>query len=326
MPSLSIIIPTAGRPTLARALASVRGQLLPGDEVIVAYDTHAHDPARIRARAPIRTVAHDAGHHCFGHCQINAALKDARGDYIMVNDDDDAYTPGALDAVRAVLATLSAPMPLLFRFRAHNGVLYWVQSGWVSEGAVGGHCLIAPNIPGRLGQWGERYEGDFDAIADTVRHYDAIGWHTAVIAYARPPLGWRDVRTLADVEVLRRLRNSGRAWMTGKTAHISRAQQRRWWQGRDSDLRAYVFTDATGADIGAGVLSCRAGRWWITVMVAPAARRKGYGTLIYRTLTDAAPGPIYAEILADNTPSIRAAVAAGYQVVVIGDRTVTLCV
>lgn len=315
MTSLTIIIPTAGRATLACTVRSVLSQLGPEDELIVAVDTHGGAPA-IECVPGVRYIEHDAGGHDYGHSQINAAMVVARGAYILVNDDDDIYTPGALDAVRQSIARQSTPRPLLFRHQGYNGLIYWLKEGWVCEGAIGGHSLVAPNDRMRLGQWTQRYAGDFDAIVGTLRHYDgAADWERPIIAYARPPYGWKTVGTDADVEALRQLRNAGREWLRD-TREISEREQRSWWLTRDAArLRACLITNDAGDVIGAGVLSLRADRWWITVLVAPERRGRGVGTFIYRLLACAPPGPVWAEIRKDNTASVRAATAAGYQLI-----------
>lgn len=324
MPSLTIIIPTQGRAALTRAVQSVLPQLGPADELIVAIDTHGSAPA-IEHVAGVRYLEHDAGHHCWGHCQINAAMGSAKGAYILVNDDDDVYTPGALDAVRAAIARQSEPRPLLFRHRGYNGQTFWIKEGWICEGAIGGHSLVAPNDPARRGVWTCRYAGDFDAIVSTTRHYDGTAdWEWPVIACARPPYGWRTVETTADVEQLRQLRNTGRAWLRD-THEISEREQHAWWMTRDqARLCASLIVDDAQQSIGAGVLALRADRWWITVLVAPDRRGEGIGTFIYRLLACAAPDVVWAEIRADNEPSLRAAAAAGYRTIERGGELV-LC-
>lgn len=311
--SLSIIIPTAGRATLTRAVQSVLSQSGPDDELIVAIDTHGGAPA-VERMPGVRYVEHDAGAHDWGHSQINAAMAVACGSYILVNDDDDIYTPGAFDAVRGAIARQLIPRPLLFRHQAYNGLTYWLKKDWVCEGAIGGHSLVAPNDSARLGQWTDRYAGDFDAITGTLRYYDgAADWERPIIAYARPPYGWRAVETDADVEALRQLRNAGHEWLRD-THEIGEYEQRAWWLTRDTArLRAYLITDDAGETVGAGVLSLRADRWWITVLVTPDRRGQGIGTFVYRLLICASPGDVWAEIREDNDLSRRAATAAGYQ-------------
>jgi hypothetical protein len=56
----------------------------------------------------------------------------------------------------------------------------------VVESAIGGHCLVTPNIKGKLGAWGERYGGDFDWLVSTLAHWpEGPAWNDEIIADAR---------------------------------------------------------------------------------------------------------------------------------------------
>lgn len=197
-PTLTIIVPTQGKPTLERTLDSVRDQLLPGDEVIVVTDSHGMDLDARRAIAhritpypyQVRIVEHDAGGHDYGHSQINHGMTLATGDYLSFIDDDDCYLPGALAVMREA-AGAQPGRPLLFRFRSHlGGTVFWLQPGLVRQACIGGHCAVFPNDPAHLGKWGDHYEGDFTFIRDSLDSWAAVGitpvWCDFVIAVARP--------------------------------------------------------------------------------------------------------------------------------------------
>ena len=135
MTTLSLLIPThrEDRP-LRRALESVRAQLLDDDEVLVVGDTHDGALPGVEALVaefghPYRYLEHDAGGHDFGHSQLNYAITQAKGDYIHVNDDDDIYTPDALQAFREMTATVHAPIPFLFRFKSYVGGIVRIFAG-----------------------------------------------------------------------------------------------------------------------------------------------------------------------------------------------------
>jgi glycosyltransferase involved in cell wall biosynthesis len=198
-PTLSIVTPTQGRPTLERMIASGRDQLLPGDEWLVVVDRHELGIADQRAIARrivpyvfrVHSLSHDAGRHDFGHSQINHGMAHASGNWLVHLDDDDVFTPGALAAIRAAIVALPAPCPLLFRFVTPWGQTLWQPQdrdrGTVREGAIGGHCLVHPNAPGKIGQFTPRYEGDYDAIRETIDLWGGrVAWVDAVIARCRP--------------------------------------------------------------------------------------------------------------------------------------------
>lgn len=195
MSSLSLLVPTLGRPSLARALNSVKDQLASGDEVIVVGDTHDGELPEVEALVrdygkQFRYLAHDAGHHCWGHCTLMYGINRANGDYIHCSDDDDCWSPDALDAMRGAIAELNEPHPLLFRFRSWYGPVFWSQRGLIAEGQIGGHCLVTPNIPDRIGVFGCRYEGDYDYILSTLQKWPRgildAQWVDRIVAIARP--------------------------------------------------------------------------------------------------------------------------------------------
>jgi hypothetical protein len=193
-PSLSIITPTAGRLTLVRVLDSIRAAgLLAADEVLIVTD--GPQPAteslvrEMDVPAKIITGPKTAD---WGNSQRNYALEQqlAKGDYVMWLDDDDCVMPFALVMIRAALA--EAPgRPHLFRFRTHVGNLVWTDRGKVERCHVGGHCIVAPNDPAKLGRWSDSYSGDFDFIASTLAHYsaDAVVWREEVITHQNAARG-----------------------------------------------------------------------------------------------------------------------------------------
>lgn len=195
-PTISIILPTQGRPTLERTLDSVRDQLLPGDEVLIVVDTHEMPWAdwwtialRVQAYGPqFVALTCDAHRRSHGHDQINYGMALATGDYLSFQDDDDVYTPGALAAMREA-ATEHPGRPLLFRFRSQlGGLVFWRFAGLVAEATIGGHCLVVPNDPARLGKWGDHYEGDFSMIVETLALWEPVKpvWVDHIISVARP--------------------------------------------------------------------------------------------------------------------------------------------
>lgn len=192
-PTLSLLVPThrEDRP-LRRCLDSVRPQLERGDEVIVVGDTHDGPLPAVEALVksygkPYRYVAHDAGYHDFGHSQLNYGISLATGDYIHCNDDDDIWTPDALQAFRKMASHVREPVPFLFRFKSYLGPIFWMQPGLFVRNWIGGHCLLAPRQ--YAGQWGPEYNGDFDWLESTVNNaggLDSAVWCEAIVAVARP--------------------------------------------------------------------------------------------------------------------------------------------
>lgn len=195
-PTFSFLVPThrEDRP-LERCLQSIAPQLGRDDEVIVIGDTHDGALPGVEALvgrydARFRYLAHDAGYHDFGHSQLNYGIAQARGSWLHVNDDDDIWAPGAVNLMRMHADGLGE-RPLLFRFVSYVGMVFWCDRGRLERNWIGGHCLVAPNLPGKVGQWGPEYNGDFDYIEQTVMAHggpDSVVWLDPIVAIARPTL------------------------------------------------------------------------------------------------------------------------------------------
>lgn len=195
LPTLSVVIPTAGRPTLRRTLDSMAPQMLPGDECICVGDV-LDGPLRVTEEIVkeypwCRYIEHAGAAHDWGHSQFMVGQEAATGDWLLGNDDDDVFTPDAFATIRGVISTLDQLRPLLFRFRAQWGMTYWLMPGLVQQGAIGGHCLVQPRIPAKMGQRTSRYEADYDWITSTLANWEPIAplWVDRVIAIARPGEG-----------------------------------------------------------------------------------------------------------------------------------------
>lgn len=194
-PSISFIVPTAGREELARCLASIAPQLGPEDEVIIVGDT-LDDPL-IRTQEIVASFGSQFKYtefrgeqHTWGHEQVNYGFSVAKGDYLHVNDDDDVWTANAVQGMREAAEEFPGK-PLLFRFHSYFDMILWAVPGRVWENHIGGHCLLQPNIPGKIGMMSTRYQGDFDMIHDCLTAhggYETAVWIDLVIAVARPNL------------------------------------------------------------------------------------------------------------------------------------------
>ena len=185
---LSIIVPTHDGDGLDRLFESVFDQLLPGDELLIVLDVHDGSPDGLPHGLEMPQAKYlelDAGHHCWGHCQINYGITQARGDYLIFIDDDDCVPGGALDSIRRAIAEQVEPRPLMFRFWSRRHNTYLPQGHYIRESAIGGHAMVVPNVTGRLGTWACRYAGDYDWIVSTVALWPSgVAWYDDVIACA----------------------------------------------------------------------------------------------------------------------------------------------
>lgn len=186
--TFSILLPTIGRPSLARTLASIYTQRLEfGDEVLLAIDANynaAHatwDAAKLSGKV----FSIPNGPHCdWGHTPRNLVMPYATGDYLLSIDDDDSYEPGAFDAIRRALAE-NPQRPHIFRMRYKGGLLW--RDNAVEVGNFSTQQLVIPNDPSKLGKYGSRYEGDYDFMLQTLSLYPqgSVVWREEVIARYR---------------------------------------------------------------------------------------------------------------------------------------------
>lgn len=159
--SLSIIIASGGRPTLARTIQSIVPQLDVTDEIIVVVDQAAP----------------------WGHASRNRAMRWAKGEWLMFTDDDDTVADGALAVVRA--AVRQAPNAAhIFKMAYSDGRTIWTDRE-VRLGNVSTQMIVCPNRE-PFGVWNEaEYAGDYPFIKGTCQHRETI-FHEEVIAHYRP--------------------------------------------------------------------------------------------------------------------------------------------
>lgn len=185
--SLSIVMPTCGRRSLAAAVESVTSQLEPGDELIVIGDRLLRDAEAVAARADAHTDGKvvysewSAADSVFGNAQRDFGIGFALGSHLCFLDDDDVYVDGALTLIRRVTAELRDAV-LVFRARwgaGHHaaGTVLWKDTVW-REQNVATPMVVVPKRPG-LPRWMDfNHRG---VVSD-------FGWLTAAAAGA--PMAW----------------------------------------------------------------------------------------------------------------------------------------
>ncbi len=159
--TLSVLVVSTGRSTLARTIGGLAAQLRPGDELLV--DVNDDSPAGHRARQRL--------------------MERARGDYMVFSDDDDLWTKDALSVVRKQCRK-AKPALHIFRMILRErgprlGVVMWARPE-IYEGNVSTQMLVVPNVPEGLGRWSDRYEGDYDFAVSTAANLDVV-WHEEVV-------------------------------------------------------------------------------------------------------------------------------------------------
>lgn len=183
MPTLTIITPTIGRPSLATMLGALTPQLEDGDECLVLGDGPQPVAEQIVAafsssRTPVQYIEHALVQN-WGNPQRNTAIRMAKADLLVFIDDDDCPLPDGLSTIKRIAAEYPR-RPLMFSMM-HQGIRL-PQTKMLVPGNVSGQMFIAPNVPGRLGAWSDRYAADFDFIEGTMRHYapDDLVWRDEI--------------------------------------------------------------------------------------------------------------------------------------------------
>lgn len=198
VPTIAFIVPTVSRPTLLRALLSILQQpdFSQDDSILVVGD--GRQPNAEHLVASLVASGHRGLHYfehgptnMVGNAQRNYALdalsrNDVTASHVAYLDDDNVLLSGALAAIKAAIK--EEPLgPLMFRV-AHQGGRVLGFDRKLECGSVDGHCIVHPNIEGRVGRWTGRYEADFDFISDTVGKWGGhVRWRDEVIIRLRPP-------------------------------------------------------------------------------------------------------------------------------------------
>lgn len=186
----TITVPTLGRPSLYATLYSIFvGGVSKLDQVIVVGDGPQPEAARIvdtfRGRLPISYYETEPK-RMVGHPQRTSAMARATGTHLMWMDDDDVYADAAITTIRKEVSLLPDKV-FIFKMqglaRRLGYDLLW-RTKEVLIGNIGTPMFVVPNVPGRLGKWGDRYAGDFDFISSTVEKVGAesVEWREDVIA------------------------------------------------------------------------------------------------------------------------------------------------
>lgn len=175
--SISVILPTLGRPCLRKVLDELRTQLSAQDEVLVIGDGPVGAESVVEEFGKGFRYLEHGPDHAWGGPQRNFAIPFARGSHLMFVDDDDAILKDSLRDVRQGIKE-DPDRPLMFRM--YEGPLSLWREMTLVEGNVSTQMFVTPNVAGRLGTWSRRYAGDFDFIKSTVTRYpdNALVWRS----------------------------------------------------------------------------------------------------------------------------------------------------
>ena len=160
MTTISFIIPTIGRKSLKKTLASIKEK--PSDEVIVVPDI---PPT-----------------HMWGNNRRNEGIAKATCDYLAFIDDDDWYVDGVREIMEQSISE-NPGKPNLFRMQYPNGKIIWSEKK-VVPGNISTQMILVPNVKEKLYYWpGKRNMTDFIFVDNWKWPKDEIIWREEIIAY-----------------------------------------------------------------------------------------------------------------------------------------------
>lgn len=164
--SISVIIPTIGRPSLAATLDSMIHQIDEDDQVVVVGDgpqSVAKDIASAYG-SKVRYLETPERANDFGATPRNLGIDVADRPYLAFMDDDDVYLPGAFGSIKDGLRQCPG-RPHLYRMIWVERVIWSVPAILLEN--VGTHMVILPNVKSKLARWKTHYAADFDFINET---------------------------------------------------------------------------------------------------------------------------------------------------------------
>jgi GT2 family glycosyltransferase len=123
-----------------------------------------------------------------GHAGRVQGIARATGTHLAFMDDDDVYTPGAVEVMREA----ACGVPVIFRMdHPRHGIIWREREIWF--GNVSTQMYVVPNDPARLGTWTPHMPGlkepggDFTFIRETAENYGGeVVWREEVTSVIRP--------------------------------------------------------------------------------------------------------------------------------------------
>lgn len=250
MPSLTVLIPAHNEAeTIAMAIASVRGQTQPADEIIVIADNCTDDTAELARAAGAKVVTTQGNAHKKAGAlnQVLAEVLPAADDHdrIMVMDADSMLDPGFIAGAMAWLSpgTKFGGIGGTFRGRPSSGHRGLVQR-WVEEAQRSEYARYERDV--------RRKDGEVLVLTGTATVFNVMALREVVAIRGQV----YDTEVLTeDNELTFALRHLG--WLVRSPAGCTLTtevmptwgdlyrQRLRWKRGAMENLRQYGFTRYT---------------------------------------------------------------------------------
>jgi glycosyltransferase involved in cell wall biosynthesis len=156
--TISFIVPTLGRESLKKTLASV--ETWPGDELLV--------------------IQHNPPSGNWGNAERQEGTDKAKCDYLAFIDDDDVYVPGVRKIMDTAINESPEGTPILFKMQYPSGRTLW-RNKRVKNGNVGAPMILVPNNKEKIWGWDQKYSwADFHFINRWKWGHWEINWRPEV--------------------------------------------------------------------------------------------------------------------------------------------------
>jgi len=114
------------------------------------------------------------------------------------------------------------------------------------------------------------------------------------------------VERLEQAQIMREIRNLGRAGFTSDGSEITPEQQNAFWEKNQDTMIAFVYYEHnTARPVAYAAVLLREGKYWSTNAVHPDFRGRGYGKAVLYHVVMACPRDVWAMALRTNTASIK---------------------
>ncbi len=158
-PTISFIVPTTGRVSIEKTLASI--EKWPGDEILV--------------------IKHDPPSKNWGNAERQEGTDKAKGDYLAYINDDDVYVPGARSIMDKAIRENPQGNPILFKIKYPNGRILWHKK-WVKNGNVNTQMILIQNNKDMLYHWDQKHTwADYQFINHWKWPAKSIDWREEII-------------------------------------------------------------------------------------------------------------------------------------------------
>ena len=189
--NISFVIPTCGRESIRRTIASLRPQIVLGDEILVVQDPETDVVSLLGTflkEMPVKILTDTTpGDRKWGYKARTYGMNRATKPWIHIIGDDDVYLPDALPQLRPLLLEETTPIICRMKRRQNEAETIWKTEG-ISRGNQAGEMIVFPNIPEKFGRFdAKRYDGDQAFIRQLVFNYGNSRWSDIEICHWRAP-------------------------------------------------------------------------------------------------------------------------------------------